>query len=744
MAGLNGGGEAGVGEDGLNIANTDSPSGAPDISKTESYQRADELLNERSGLHSRELAIRRTQIRDNKSDDLSKNQSKGELFGPFRDAEASKSESDSGVFGPSPEVGVARTQDEIRILSEQSRRERIKNQRNLEKAKITERKLQEIAQAKAVGEKSGAIIGPLEEAMKEMENFRYDSLQKGFGKFVVLRQQLKDLDIDQYDTIREIFQSKEAPSETDLEYLDSIRNEEGTKAEAIKHLEQESPENFYALNLLKLRNYTRQIRKGRLVETPYVEKTIKNQLNNLDLGQTAFIYGDTGSGKTEVARIIAKRYYERFETDPEKRMNYQPIILRGYPGMTSEEMSGHTELKISNAVKASELPKRVEAEFAEYTSRNPEADEKAKADALRLITEKLLHENSATYSEFIIGAVYQAAQEGKVLIIDEANYIPEGLMAKLNDIMTKRPGETIAVQEDGVSPIVVKEGFGIIMTGNVDSGAVAERYKSRRDLDPAMRDRIVLQPHDYLPQVTQGELADYDKSEDADKKQLFIIAIASLLDPYGGLAGPKDALEKIWKLSKLARLTEDVFAGNFGENNVNGMLQGSERLTFKTKKLISPRGLMAIVQEWSRSGFQYELDHYVYKYLIQNTENIKERAYFYQMAQLQAGLFSDDAWPHPSDYGSNGVVPDMQINDPLIRLKGEKTYHPPMEVIQAIYGKPPVRKEWPSEEAAEESQEDERAAEFYQLEQEFEDKKRQIQEWAEKIGDVCPVDQEEA
>ena len=403
---------------------------------------------------------------------------------------------------------------------------------------------------------------------------------------------------------------------------------------------------------------------------------------------------------------------------------------------------GHQELKVSNAMRAAELPNRVEAEVESYMQSNPGATEEQKVEAQRLITERLLRENSATYSEFMIGAVYKAAQDGKVLIIDEANYIPPGLLAKINDILTKRPGEFINVQEDGVEPIKVREGFGVLMTGNMNVKATAEQfYKDRKDLDPALRDRIVLRPYDYLPQRTTGS---FYESPNPEENQLFMIALCSLIDTDGSLRAPENAVDDIWRLSKLARLTEEAFAGRFTDGNK--FEQGASSIQIQVKKLISPRGLQAIIQEWQKSNYAYEIDHYIYKYLIQNNENIKERAYFYQLAS-RVGFFQSEGWPKQDevDYGKDGAIANFLVKDPENKMADKaKQFYSPMDTVEAIYGNPPARTEWPTEEAKTVSEQGEKAAEFAALQERFDQLKEEVAKWAEKIGDVCPIPEKEA
>jgi MoxR-like ATPase len=276
----------------------------------------------------------------------------------------------------------------------------------------------------------------------------------------------------------------------------------------------ESPEAFMAAHVADLRKYYRQYERGRIVQTEYVQEKLAEIDEALSTARMCFISGETGTGKTEVARIAARNFSGKKE-----------LVIRGYAGIGSTEIYGHMTLTDSSEKRMENARKQIDLAEQVYLEKYPDATPVELAEIVRGVLQK----SGVTTTEYILGAVYQAAKEGRVVIIDEANYIPPELIASLNDIMTKRPGEQIHVQQDGVGPITVQEGFGIIFTGNVNppTGPTAKRYVGRRDPDAAFIDRVPVVEYGSLPQAITGIASAHDPAD----KQLFTVAITTALLP---------------------------------------------------------------------------------------------------------------------------------------------------------------------------------------------------------------------
>lgn len=467
------------------------------------------------------------------------------------------------------------------------------------------------------------------------------------------------------------------------------------------------PEEFMALKGREFRKLVRNLSLGRLAQTEYVSDKLDEIVDRLKSGNVVLIHGETGTGKTEIAKLAAL-----------KLTNKPAIVVRGYQGMRGEEIFGHTELTASELKDALKLVQHVNQLKQDWDKSHPEQTPEDKLKNHELIEKAALGESSVTISKFIIGSVYQAALEGRTVVLDEFNYIPPPLLAKLNDILTKQPGEFITVQENGIAPVQVAEGFSLILTGNINTTGT-ERYQDRFPLGAALLDRIAVIKYDYLPQATTGLPERHDPAE----KQLYSILLASLIDPKNvdysdndqvkdpekshllqrledrlfatALPGGKASLNKLWELAILAKITQDNFAEKIDAASPNAFKSGGASAVIKTSMALSPRSLMSrVVRAWRDDGFKYELDYYVGKELLERSFKPEERAYFYQIAQAQ-GFFKSTGWEQTPNYGSGGKLTNFEVRIPrnpaaaVSRVTGE-------EILVKIYGEPLARKDWPA------------------------------------------------
>ncbi len=79
---------------------------------------------------------------------------------------------------------------------------------------------------------------------------------------------------------------------------------------------------FYAVHREVLTAFQQQLQSGRIAQVPYVTEKLDQIAALLERGETVFLHGDTGAGKTEVAKIAARLYSGK-----------EPLVVRGYPGM---------------------------------------------------------------------------------------------------------------------------------------------------------------------------------------------------------------------------------------------------------------------------------------------------------------------------------------------------------------------------------------------------------------------------
>jgi MoxR-like ATPase len=457
-----------------------------------------------------------------------------------------------------------------------------------------------------------------------------------------------------------------------------------------------NPDAFYALHLRDMLEQSRDLHEngGRLVETAYVRKKLERILNRLERGKPILLYGETGAGKTEIARLAGERFSGR-----------SPEVVRGYPAMGSEELFGHLALTTNQVIENfGELDAKIQAEADAYRRKNPKADAEKLREFQDLVTARLVRENKTTVSEFILGAVYKAARDGKVVILDEANYIPAGILAKLNEIMIKQPGDQITVQEDGVAPIPVAGGFGIILTGNI-----GDRYQNgRATFDTALQNRLQggKIEYDFLPQTTEGR---FEETADPGQKQLFEVVIESIIDDDGGVYLPEEGLDQLWNLAKLTKLTQLVFAGKIADTETGknyAFHGGDNEMAIRTGTLISNRNIQDIVAEWQLgflSASSGSLDDIIYEHLIEDAGNSVEAAYFYQLAHDACGFFQSAPYIQAPEYdltktGGSFTAKKETVETGKIEPAKDLRYFTPPELAEALYGQPPERTVWPNEE----------------------------------------------
>lgn len=468
------------------------------------------------------------------------------------------------------------------------------------------------------------------------------------------------------------------PNSEELGALSDIRGE-------IQAMEQEqgalfagSPEAYYGLHLRELLAYQAQGKEHRIVETPYVRAKAEDILTHYRAGKPVLIYGHLGSGKTELAMHIAREY-----------LGKEALVISGSKHTSLGEIYGHQVLTIDQHMqeRLAEGMGAVEQEWKRWKASNPEASaDDAKLAHDRILQFTLTQFQGGTISKFLLGPLFRAMEEGRPVIIDEVNAIPHEVLISLNYFLTRKAGETVTVQQEGGRELKIQEGFGVMMTGNLNQGQ--QIYVDRKDLDPAFLSRLHKTEYDYLPMITVGDF----EYEAGAGNELFHLILAKVIDRNGNLQIPKGHLKKLWKLAQAARLTQDVFSGK----HVGSFVQPGSRDTkyLLKESVLSNRSMDSILSQWQKEGYRYELDHYVWKEFIEQSTSASDRAYLYQVFRDQFGFFLDEGWPENPPYGSGGQVAAFNIHAPEHAAPALEFFGP-RDVVDAAYGSGPERKEWP-------------------------------------------------
>ena len=490
------------------------------------------------------------------------------------------------------------------------------------------------------------ILGQADSPERVLVGFRMENLAKALRYEKALETKRQVLLNEEVEVLKS---SNNAPRGEELEALDEIREELKKNQQLREDLLVLNPEAYFGLNLKKLKESKKEFSEGRIVETDYVKEKMEDIELHLRADKPILIYGHLGSGKSELAMHAAKKYSKK-----------PALIISGSKNISQAEFYGHQVLTVD--------------------------------------------ENSgSTVSDFYMGPIYQAMEEGRVVIIDEVNAIPHEVLISLNHLLTRKVGDKINIQQDSGREIEIQEGFGIIMTGNLNQGQ--EKYIDRQDMDPAFLSRLHKIEYDYLPQNTEGTLED----EASKENEQFQLLLVSLMDKNGNLEIPEDSLKKLWNLAKSARIIQNVFAGKELDSAYYFKEAGGRSTRYLLKEsVLSLRGLENIISQWKAEGFAKELDYYVYNNFIKEGTVASDRAYLYQLMKDQFGFFQTkvkdfdndgkeiekDSWPQNPNYGSGGVVNSFDITTPKNPAEKRK-FFTPRRVVEFAFGKAPERTQWP-------------------------------------------------
>ena len=89
----------------------------------------------------------------------------------------------------------------------------------------------------------------------------------------------------------------------------------------------------------------------------------------------------------------------------------------------------------------------------------------------------------------------RALKEGRPIILDEIDAIPKSILFRLNDLLVRKVGQKVQIQENGGEEFEIPKGFCILATANLKG----EKYTGRTDLDSAFLSRFWSMEYRYLP-----------------------------------------------------------------------------------------------------------------------------------------------------------------------------------------------------------------------------------------------------
>src|SRR3989344_7456548 len=531
------------------------------------------------------------------------------------------------------------------------------------------------------------ILGSEDSPERALVSLRKTNLTKALREESKLDNQRQELLDEESEILKTVEQE---PSGSELEALADIREKltelDGKKAELL----QSTPEAYFGLHLKELKEYKEQLQTGKIVETDYVKNQIDDILAHFRANKPVMIYGHLGTGKTELAMHIARKYLDR-----------EALVISGSKHTSLAELYGHQVLTIDKGQKEDLglFIREVEQKFNDWAKDNEKASEEDKNRAHdRILQTYLTQFKGGTISDFFLGPIYQAMAEGRPVIIDEINAIPHEVLISLNHILTRKVGDEINIQQDSGRKIQVEEGFGIMATGNMNQGQ--DIYKDREDMDPAFLSRLYKKEYDYLPQKTEGAL----EEEAGPGNEQFQLIMAKMIDSNGNIEAPKDSMRKLWNLAKAARITQDVFAGREISNAYyfQEAVGRSARYVLK-ESVLSIRALDNIIGQWQKDGYKRELDYYIWQEFVSQSTVALDNAYLYQLLKDRFGFFKSQGWEQNPNYGSGGIINSFNIQPPE-NIPDKIEFWGPRETVEATFGKAPERVRWPEIKIVEEKE----------------------------------------
>ena len=207
---------------------------------------------------------------------------------------------------------------------------------------------------------------------------------------------------------------------------------------------------------------------------------------------------------------------------------------------------------------------------------------------------KIKHDVELNTFVFKDGPLLTAMKNGIPLLLDEINFGDQAIIARLQDILLKKPGDLVFVQESGEAPFVVQPGFSVIATANEAS----LRYRHREVLDPAIRDRFDVIARTY-PNLDCSPFTDIPPT-------LLRLALSSAVDEKG-VPSEYLSLSFLEDFARLSFVSQYLYVTPAKEVTVeltedslkNVVLEESQPLL---TDCITPRAMSSIIEECRRGN----------------------------------------------------------------------------------------------------------------------------------------------
>ena len=436
--------------------------------------------------------------------------------------------------------------------------------------------------------------------------------------------------------------------------------------------------------------------------------------------KVVLLTGDTGSGKTEVAKFICKEFLktkfvfiswsvdsEVWDFTVERAVNSRGVNDTEEHVVTWESKDEEKRaLEFFNKLMGNRSFKQV------VIDRAPD-DQK---DELRIELEAIDFDKKHLITEYHLMALYKAATLWLPLIIDESNLIRTQVLLALNDLLMKKKWDPIQLP-NGLHDIVVEEGYCAILTWNdPEQNKKAWKYTTwRSNYDEAFYNRLRVYAKDYFRQEAwekkEQRLEELDKTlEYLNDNEMYWVILMMMFSwknsktttwkyGYEIMKRTSDGwwfLTKEWffdEMKRYATLISEVqkaYSGEVITSNVNSTFSIKEAIK---RKVFSMRNLLEVFGKYKNDN--KALEYHLYKEFISHTTS-KDELYALLLLANKNGFFQDIItdgkeksissvekliWSYPSEY----TVADIENKVIITKQDLYKEYFWSFEVSDAFF-----------------------------------------------------------
>lgn len=493
------------------------------------------------------------------------------------------------------------------------------------------------------------------------------------------------------------------------------------------------PDAFYVLHSRQILQDINDERDGRLVKVPYLQRAMKQISDSLSAGIPVYLVGHLGSGKTQLAleasqeqmqhrlrmsllqkSLLAWRdahpgasrsdelaWFCQVYPDIEKQVQNtpcHPYFISGSHNLTAQDMFAEKTLKLAHAGSTESYGEQLngllkdfeqflEANKERLDAMNPQQQMELMLAGWKTYSSMYINENSGfgTVVEKVEKEVLKALKEGRPIIIDEINTIAMPNLIALNDILQHHAGQSAYIT--GIGTVKIADGFCLIGTGNLSTGTVS--YEGTNVLNPAFQSRFTTIAYNYVPQSTEGTLA---QQKDPGQNELFRLVMEHLCNDDGSLDLPAPSLsvDALWRFTQLARMSQLIFEGrsSVSENGDVPVLN---------EAVLSIRSIIHVLDTWN-FGEEMDLSMALWYGFLSSVTNNDDRNLLLSLA-VRYGFFADnDGWHVPARSKGEAGLTLEDIRTAAYSHEIALLEHlSRQDVVTLLFGKGPARKSLPEE-----------------------------------------------